>query len=203
MTPRAQIKSRDRVRDLAEVYTNQREVDAMLDMIPDMFVASPAGADIKFLEPACGSGNFLEEIVRRKLNLIRFGSFRTLAAYEFRVLRAVASIYAVDICAENVGESRQRIADEVTFHYYEEPPAEFLAAMWAVLETNVILGDFLVTPNPMQVIDYQAKPGSKFLRVWSHIDGSPVLNDDGTEKRDVTPVYYRDLAGCVEPTTAP
>lgn len=67
-----QIKSRQRVRDLAEVYTHEREVNAMLDLIPDMFPAdsdatSRGNHDRTFLEPACGSGNFLEAILRRKL----------------------------------------------------------------------------------------------------------------------------------------
>lgn len=53
-----QIKSRQRVRDLAEVYTHKREVDAMLDLIPDMFPSEsdPSNTDRTFLEPACGSG---------------------------------------------------------------------------------------------------------------------------------------------------
>src|SRR3546814_12780550 len=67
--PRGQIKTRQRVRDLAEVFTHEREVKAMLDLIPDMF---PAGSgtravDPKFLEPARGAGNFLGEIRRRNV----------------------------------------------------------------------------------------------------------------------------------------
>ena len=61
-----QVRSRERVRDLAEVFTHQREVDAMLDLMPDAF----HNIDVKFLEPACGSGNFLVEILRRKLRLV-------------------------------------------------------------------------------------------------------------------------------------
>src|SRR3546814_7900619 len=66
--PLGQIKTRQRVRDLAEVFTHEREVKAMLDLIPDMFPAgsSTRAVDAKFLEPACGSGNFLAEILDRK-----------------------------------------------------------------------------------------------------------------------------------------
>src|ERR1019366_141484 len=60
-----QVRSRDRGRDLAEVFTHQREVDAILDLFPDAFTA----LDVKFLEPSCGSGNFLAEVLRRKLRL--------------------------------------------------------------------------------------------------------------------------------------
>lgn len=55
------IKSRNRVRDLAEVYTAEREVRAMLDLVPEFSLKQT------FLEPACGNGNFLIEILRRKL----------------------------------------------------------------------------------------------------------------------------------------
>ena len=83
------------VREFAEVYTHEREVNAMLDLVPDMFPAKATGADIKFLEPACGSGNFLEEILGRKLRHIRFSRMRSVPAYEYRVLRAVASILPI------------------------------------------------------------------------------------------------------------
>lgn len=55
------IKSKERVRDLAEVYTAEREVRAMLDLVPEFSLNQT------FLEPACGNGNFLIEILRRKL----------------------------------------------------------------------------------------------------------------------------------------
>ena len=62
----SQIKSRERVRDLAEVYTHEREVNAMLDLVPDMFPSAtdPGNTDRTFLEPACGHGNFLVAILR-------------------------------------------------------------------------------------------------------------------------------------------
>ena len=75
---RKQIKTRDRVRDLAEVYTHEREVHAMLDLMPDMFPTSdePGNHDKTFLEPACGSGNFLEEILRRKVATVTVSPVR-------------------------------------------------------------------------------------------------------------------------------
>ena len=58
-----QIKSRKRVRDHGEVFTNPREVNAMLDLVKE----ESERIDSRFLEPACGDGNFLAEILRRKL----------------------------------------------------------------------------------------------------------------------------------------
>src|SRR3546814_1680981 len=78
----------------------------MLDLIPDMFPAgsSTRAVDAKFLEPACGSGNFLEEILRRKLAGVRFARVRSVSRYEHWLLRALASIYGVDISADNRSE---------------------------------------------------------------------------------------------------
>lgn len=99
-----QIKTRKRVRDLAEVYTHKREVDAMLDLVADMLPNSddPTNTDRKFLEPACGSGNFLEEILVRKLRYVTAERYGRGARYEHRILRALASIYGIDIDQSNV-----------------------------------------------------------------------------------------------------
>jgi hypothetical protein len=104
-----ELRSRERVRELAEVFTHQREVDAMLDQFPDAFSA----LDIKFLEPTCGSGNFVVEILRRKLKLVTKSACASQEEYEFKLLRAVASIYGVDISPENVTEVRVRVANEI------------------------------------------------------------------------------------------
>lgn len=94
-----QIKSKKRVKDFAEVFTNEREVKAMCDLIP-----SDIWQDITktFLEPACGNGNFLVEILERKLNYCKD---------EKDGLKALASIVGIDIQADNVEESRKRLYD--------------------------------------------------------------------------------------------
>ena len=83
----SQIKTRERVRDLAEVYTHKREVDAMLDLVADMSPSAgdPGNTDRKFLEPAAGSGNFLVEILRRKLAYVTAHRYRQLPVFEHRV----------------------------------------------------------------------------------------------------------------------
>lgn len=57
----AQVKSKQRVADHGEVFTNPREVNAMLDMVKQ----ETERIDSRFLEPACGNGNFLAEVLRR------------------------------------------------------------------------------------------------------------------------------------------
>jgi type I restriction-modification system DNA methylase subunit len=62
-----QVKSKQRVADHGEVFTSEREVNAMLDMVKQ----ETERIDSRFLEPACGDGNFLAEILRRKLAVVK------------------------------------------------------------------------------------------------------------------------------------
>ena len=78
-----QIKSRQRVADHGEVFTNPREVNAMLDLVRD----ESFRLDSRFLEPACGDGNFLIEILRRKLSLLK--DVKSQTEWEFKSLIAV------------------------------------------------------------------------------------------------------------------
>jgi hypothetical protein len=103
----AQIKSAERVRDLAEVFTPAEVVQAMLDLLPEeMWNPHPAPT---FLEPACGHGNFLVAILDRKLAAITdaadtgaLPAGRDDSALQLHALEALASIYGVDISADNV-----------------------------------------------------------------------------------------------------
>jgi hypothetical protein len=209
---RGQIRTRDRVRSLAEVYTHEREVNAMLGLIPDMFPSNIAGVDVKFLEPACGSGNFLEEILRRKLATIRFSRINSVANYEHRILRALASIYGVDICAENVAEARDRLLDVVRSCYYcdantIEPTDGFVSAVRAILITNIVRADMLAQASTTEAIDYRPGLNGTFVRVWSMLDDSAsvetapdLFNQVPQPKRDEVPVHYSQLAATPEPT---
>ncbi len=184
----------------------------MLDLIPDMFAPGVAATDIKFLEPACGSGNFLEEVLRRKLRNIRFRAVRSVGAYEHRILRAVASIYGIDISAENVAEARDRLVSAVRTHYYNdansiEPTAGFVSAVRAVLDTNILNADFLADAATIEIVDYQPIRGGYFKRVWSMLDGSAVVaiqpslfQQESGPKQDETPIKYLDLTITPRPT---
>lgn len=204
---RPQIKTRARVRELAEVYTHEREVRAMLDLAPEAFDS----IDSKFLEPACGSGNFVEEILRRKLAGIRFSAIGDVNEYEHRLLRAVASIYALDICAENVFETRERLLAEVRSHYYNdantiEPTEEFVRALRAILTSNVLRADFLAEASTLELIDYRPAVGQRFMRKWSVLDESAsalmqpdLFHQEAEERADERPVHYSLLASHAEP----
>jgi SAM-dependent methyltransferase len=191
-----QVRSKDRVRDFAEVFTHQREIDAMLDQIPDAF----AELDIKFLEPACGSGNFLVEILRRKLRLVAKHDCATQEQYEHRLLRAAASIYGVDISPENVTEARARMAHVLMDHYQRdastvEPTPGFLRAAALILGDNIVLGDTISGARDIELCDWQPRPAGCFMRVWS----AALVPEDERDLfwmervHDAEPVHYSEL----------
>ncbi len=125
-----QIKTRKRVRDFGEVFTNEREVKAMCDLIPQETWDNIAST---FLEPACGNGNFLVEIYCRKLERCET---------EKDGLKALASIVGIDIQADNVQESRQRLK---VMYLNKFPNANEIALQMAdmILKNNIICGDSL------------------------------------------------------------
>ena len=92
-----QIKSRQRVTERGEVFTAEREVNAMLDLVKQ----ETERRDSRFLEPACGNGNFLVEILRRKLEVIRRQYQKQLGELELQTTIALSSIYGVDIMKDN------------------------------------------------------------------------------------------------------
>jgi len=204
-----QIKTRERVRDLAEVYTHKREVDAMLDLVADMFPSdeNPGNTDRKFLEPAAGSGNFLEEILRRKLAYITVYRYRQATVYEHRVLRALASIYAIDIDPENVQECKDRLRAVINSHLDNDSNTRvvsegFATAAEIILATNIICADTLKDAQAIEVVDYQPGPRGTFVREWSTL-ASPGNQLDlfSRPKRDEAPVHYSQLASLPGPIT--
>ena len=92
-----QIKSKKRVADHGEVFTAEREVNAMLDLVKP----ETERIDSRFLEPACGDGNFLAEILRRKLKEVRRKYRKSPFDYERNAFLAVSSIYGVDLMMDN------------------------------------------------------------------------------------------------------
>jgi SAM-dependent methyltransferase len=206
---RLQIKSRERVRDLAEVYTHECEVNAMLDLVPEMLPSEtdPGNTDRAFLEPACGHGNFLVAILARKLRFVTPARYGRGERFEHRVLRCVTSIYGIDISADNLAEAHKRmqatVAEHLAVHRATERTPGFRGALDAILATNVIRADTLADATEIELVAYE--PGAKgtFVREWSHpLD--PAAREPNlftpAPRRDGVPVHYSDLPDQTEPT---
>ena len=100
-----QIKSKERVTEHGEVFTSEREVNAMLDLVKQ----ETERIESRFLEPACGNGNFLAEILNRKLTVVKKQYNKNHLEYEKYSVLAVSSIYGVDILEDNAQECRERL----------------------------------------------------------------------------------------------
>lgn len=102
-----QIKTKQRVADHGEVYTADREVNAMLDLVK----WETERIDSRFLEPACGDGNFLAEILKRKLSIVKKKYRRCPLDFEKNAVLAAGSIYGIDILQDNAENCRRRMFD--------------------------------------------------------------------------------------------
>lgn len=187
-----QTKSRERVRDLGEVFTREREVNAMLDLVPDMF----ENIDTRFLEPACGNGNFLVEILARKIALIDDSIHGVEQGwYEFSLLRCLASIYGIDISEENVVESRGRMREiiDAAHALHGEPLSPgFLRAVDDVLTSNIVLGDSLNAAQEIIFVDYRPTSGHMFERDRSFLE-QPEMDLFYEEPASLPTVHYSQL----------
>jgi len=138
-----QIKSRKRVKDHGEVFTQEREVNAMLDLVKN----ETERIESRFLEPACGNGNFLVPILERKLEIVKkkYGSSQT--EFERMALLAVSSIYGVELLEDNVGACIGRlfkVVDDVYSKLYKDKCKEdFRKSIRFVLTRNILQGDAL------------------------------------------------------------
>ena len=141
-----QIKSKARVRARGEVFTAAREVNAMLDLVKD----ETENIDATFLEPACGDGNFLDEVLRRKLTVCRKRYGRSSTDYEKFSFLACTTLYGVDIMADNVAQCRERLFERWEGAFGQGPkiqPSDFhdrvARAVKRVFEKNILLGNAL------------------------------------------------------------
>lgn len=163
-----QVRSKERVAKHGEVYTSKREVDAMLDLVKH----ETERIDSRFLEPACGTGNFLTEILERKLEVVRRRYRRSALEAERYTVQAVSSIYGIDILEDNVIECRDRLFAIVEQRFDVLFRAEFLRTVRFILDRNIIWGDALslmtVTDPPQPII----------FSEWSFVNGSMVKRRD-------------------------
>lgn len=139
----SQVKSKQRVANHGEVFTSEREVNAMLDMVAQ----ECERIDSRFLEPACGDGNFLAEALRRKLAIVAQRYKKSVAEWEKNCFIAVASIYGVELLQDNVEACRERLYAIVKKEYLKvckkKPNPRFMPVIRFVLGRNILCGNAL------------------------------------------------------------
>ncbi len=179
-----QIKSKKRVADHGEVFTAEREVNAMLDLVSN----ECNQLESRFLEPACGTGNFLVEILRRKLvaakrlatprgrkNPVPFD-------YEIKSVLAISSIYGVDLMMDNVLACRERLFEIWDKEYKKickkETNDQTREAVRFILSRNIVCGNALT----LMCVDEEGLDTHEpiVFSEWSFITGTMMQRKDYT-----------------------
>jgi SAM-dependent methyltransferase len=169
-----QVVSKKRVADHGEVLTRKREVNAMLDLVKQ----ETERIDSRFLEPACGTGNFLTEILERKLRVVEARYGKSQLDYERYAILAVSSIYGIDIQDDNAQQCRHRLFGIFNLNYLRlfknKTSDNCRESVRYILERNIIHGDALslktVGDNPKPIV----------FSEWSPVNGSMLKRRDFT-----------------------
>jgi hypothetical protein len=158
------VKSKARVRDFGEVFTPEWLVQDMLNLVPRELER----IDSRFLETACGSGNFLVAVLLQKLQVVdtRYGTNE----FERRQhgLLALMSLYGIEIQSDNVNECRLSLATSFAKHFKIESSDNLYLAAVSVLSNNIVLGDAIELTNshgkPLMFAEWAYLGKGKFQR---------------------------------------
>ena len=173
-----QVKSKQRVADHGEVFTAEREVKAMCDLVKQ----ETERIDSRFLEPACGDGNFLSEILSRKLAAVKKKYRRSPLDYEKNAILALSSVYGVDILQDNAIACRERLFALWDKQYKAvcktDCNDDTREAARFILSRNIVCGNAL----SLRRVDENGKDTDEpiVFSEWAFITGSQMQRKDYT-----------------------
>ncbi len=186
-----QVKSKERVAAHGEVFTAEREVKAMCDLVKQ----ETERIDSRFLEPACGDGNFLAEILSRKLAVVKKKYRRLPSDYEKNAILALSSVYGVDILMDNTIACRERLFAIWDKEYKtvckKECRDDTCEAAKFILSRNIVCGNALT----LLCVDEHGKDTAEpiVFSEWAFITGTQLqrkdytfdelVNDDGDREK--------------------
>jgi hypothetical protein len=167
-----QVLSKKRVTDHGEVYTRKREVNAMLDLVKQ----ETERIDSRFLEPACGTGNFLVEVLERKMRVVQARYRRSQLEYERNAVKAVSSIYGIELQEDNVEACRNRlfyiVDEQYSSLFQKKAKKEYQQVIKYILSKNIIHGNALTlktnSDNSQPIV----------FSEWAFVRGSMVKRRD-------------------------
>src|ERR1043165_8220985 len=133
------VKSKHRVAEHGEVFTPAWMVEAMLDLVK----AETERIDSRFLEPACGSGNFLVQILRRKLAAVELKYGKSDFERRHFALLGLMCIYGIELLADNIAECRANVLEVLAEYLNLAESDELYRAASYVLSQNLVHGDAL------------------------------------------------------------
>jgi len=201
--------NRQRVIDHGEVFTPPGLVNDMLDLVKH----ECERIDSRFLEPACGNGNFLAEVLRRKLATADKQNARNRQRWERDAVLSVCSLYGIDLLPDNVAACRERLLQVIADAHFErfgEPlPDQTDRAIAFILSRNIIHGDALslqaADGEPIRFSEWSPLNGTLLKRrdfvfeqllEHAHYANTPLFSDLGKDVfvpkpvREFPPMHY-------------
>lgn len=177
------IKSKKRVADHGEVFTPPWLLDAMLDLIKD----EAERIDSRFLEPACGSGNFLVRVLQRKLAAVEIKFGKSDFEKRHYSLYALMCTYGIELLPDNIAECRANMLDVLAEYLNIDEADEAYRAASYVLAQNLVHGDALTMRTeggqPITFAEWGYLGKGKFQRRDFRLDvltGSSAFSAEGT-----------------------
>jgi hypothetical protein len=163
----------NRIKKFGEVFTSEKDIDAMLNLVKN----ETQRLDSRFMEPACGDGNFLIKILERKMKIVVEKYGNSQIEYERYAFQVIASLYGVEILEDNVVHCRERL-----FVYFKKNyeniflktfNKKFLSSIKFIISRNIIWGDSLTLKKPN-------KDEAIIFSEWSFVKGSLIQRSDYT-----------------------
>ncbi len=199
-----QVKTKKRVADHGEVFTHEREVNGMLDLVKN----ETERLDSRFLEPACGTGNFLVAVLNRKLSVLKQKYSRSQTEYEKYGIIVISSLYGIDLLEDNVEECKERLVEifkkEYSSIFKHEFNSKYIKVLKFILSKNIVCGDALTMKNnkdkPLILSEWSMPYNDSRIKrkEYSFKDiFSPTLlwsfsTDSDTGERVILPNVYKD-----------
>ena len=199
-----QVKSRERVEQHGEVFTNEREVKAMCDLVAN----ECDRIDSRFLEPACGNGNFLAEVLSRKLATVKKMYKSNHYDYERYSILAVSSIYGVELLQDNVTECVERLFEQWNEEYTavckKDCNEAAREAVRFILNCNILCGNALTlmcvdenqqdTEEPIIFPEWSMLMGTKLKRRDFRLDVLLKANESPSDKPKQSSLFTDEIS---------
>lgn len=177
------IKSKQRVADHGEVFTPDWLADAMLDLVKD----ETERLDSRFLEPACGSGNFLTKILKRKLATVELKYSKSEFDRQHYAILSLMCIYGIELLEDNIEECKANLLEIFAEYLNLQSENALYACADYVLRQNIVHGDALtmkdMTGNPITFAEWGYLGKGKFQRRDFRFDvltGSSAFSAEGS-----------------------